>query len=365
MVELAGELAERRVGGAELERQERVLHLEPVVVLAQVLDERAVEHGGQAVVVAALDDVVLGLERKQLALRVGEPLREVHEPLGRHILLEVDGQQVVRGLELHELRLRFLHADLELAELRLEERADLVHRLVEPLEPGLHEELRVCVGDGGGELRVGRRELHRHEPRATHREDGELLQVLADDGRRHARAVVGVRRRRDVEEARDLQPARQVGDLPAGGVLREPLLLDHATHEARALQQRELGEVVVVLRADRRRDVERRLRGVRVLTGEELRPLALDQHVRRAEVRRRHDHAVEERQREQDADRLRDGRPAAAQQPEDVVHEPALALGRKRRVPPAWGTHEVWCERLSVVSHVSPVPHAAPPLAAL
>src|SRR5256885_2871424 len=57
-----------------------IFHLEPVVVLAQVLDEGAVEHGGQAVVVAALDDVVLGLEREQLALRVGEPLREVHEP---------------------------------------------------------------------------------------------------------------------------------------------------------------------------------------------------------------------------------------------------------------------------------------------
>ena len=366
VVELPRELPERRVGRAELERE--VLDLEPVVVLAEVLDERAVQHGGQAVVVAPLDDLVLGLEREELPLRVGEPLREVHEPLAGHVLLQVDGQHVVRGLELHELRLRLLHAGLELAELRLEEGPDLVHRLVEPLEAGLHEELRVRVGDRGGELRVGRHELHRHEARAAHRQDGELLQVLADDRGGHARAVVGIRRRGDVQEARHLHPAGEVGHLPARGFLREPLLLDHAAHQARALQERELGEVVVVLRAEGRRNVEGRLGGVRILAAQDLGSLALDQHVRGADVGRLHEHAVEDGQREEDADRLRDHRPAAAEEAEDVLDEAAFVFGRKRRVPPARRAHEVRCQGLPVVSHVSllPVrPHAALPVAAL
>ena len=359
VVELAGELPERRVGRAELEREERVLDLEAVVVLAQVLDERAVEHGGQAVVVAPLDDLVLGLEREQLPLGLGEPLREVHEPLARHVLLQDDGQEVVRGLELHELRLRLLHAGLELGELGLEEGPDLVHRLVEPLEAGLHEELRVRIGDGGRELRIRRRELHRHQTRAAHREDGELLQVLADDRRGYARAVVGVGRRGDVEEARDLHPAREVGHLPVGGVLREPLLLDHAAHQARALEQRELREVVVVLRAEGRRDVEGRLRGVRILAAQDLGPLALDQHVRGAEVGGRREHAVEERQREERAGRLRDDLPPPPQEAEDVLDEAAFVLGRQRGVPPARRAHEVRGEGLVIFRHVSRALHFA------
>src|SRR3546814_13198819 len=57
-----------------------------------------------------------------------------------HVLGEVDGQQLVRGLELHQLGLGLLHASLQLAELRLEEAPHLVHGAVEALAAGAHEE---------------------------------------------------------------------------------------------------------------------------------------------------------------------------------------------------------------------------------
>ena len=310
--ELAAQLAAPRVVRAELLRDQRVLDLEPGELLPQFLDERAGEDGRQAVVVAALHELVLGLERDALGFRRGEPPGELHHPLVRHVLLEIGGHQMVRLLEDEETALRLLHAGLELGELRLQKAAHLLRRRVQALQAAAHEETGVRVGDVGGQIRIRQLELHGNEPGAAHGEDGEQLQVLPEE-----RGGIGVLTTGGPAVGQRPEEARVAGQAE---------LVDHPLDQARAAQQIELRLVVVVLGA-----VEGRLRLDR-LAVQDLEGASLDEHRRLPHVEAGGEPAVEAGGADQQPDGRRNPAPAPREHGPEIAYDAALIGAPEQRL---------------------------------
>ena len=91
--------------------------------------------------------------------------------LRQHVLLLVDVDDLLRALELRQRALGFLQPRLGLRELLLEEGLRVRRRVVAALQVDRDEVLGECVERVGGELGIGRVEVHAHQPRIADRVD--------------------------------------------------------------------------------------------------------------------------------------------------------------------------------------------------